>query len=348
MRVGIVGCGHIGRVHMSYLLHTPHVEIVAVSDQDGDRAKQAANEFRVGRHYDTLDDLLREESPDVVHISTPPSTHAALALRALSAGCHVFVEKPFALTLDEADRVIAAAKRARRQVCVDHNHLYDPPILQATNILESGALGEILSLNCFQGVSLPQGADPNSVRAWFKDLPLGPIQDVAPHSMAFLVRFIGTPATAHAVVRKRDSICSDVAFLAEGAGGSATCTLSLRARPFMHKLELQGTKASLEIDVERMMLKLKKDRNLPFVLRKAAPPLEESAHLAFSTVSNTIRYMTGRLKRFPGIGELIRRFYGNLEQGVESPVSMEEAREVVRLTDIMVEASRLKELCASS
>src|SRR6266481_5058136 len=202
MRVGIVGCGHIGWIHLSYLLKTPGVNVIAVCDQDRDRAKQTACEFRIPSYHETLDELLRQSSPEVVHILTPPSTHASLAIQALEAGCHVLVEKPFALSLADADRVIATASRTGRKLCVDHNHLFDPPVLEAIGYLESGALGELLSLNCFQGISLPNGTNPTDVRSWFQDLPLGPIHDVAPHTLAFLLRFVGTPRLTHASVRK--------------------------------------------------------------------------------------------------------------------------------------------------
>jgi predicted dehydrogenase len=347
MRVGIVGCGHIGRMHLSYLLKTPRVSVVAVCDQDQSRAEQFAHEFRVPGFYGSLDSLLGTDPPEVVHVLTPPSTHASLAIQALEAGCHVLVEKPFTLSVADADRVIAAASRAGRKVCVDHNHLFDPPVLEAIGYLESGVLGELLSLNCFQGVSLPNGVNPTSVRAWFQNLPLGPIHDVVPHTLAFLLRFVGIPRWTNASVRKEGPVCTEVKILAEGRRASASCTLSLTARPFMHTLELFGSEASIEIDVERMMLSVKRDRKLPMALRKAMPPLEESARLALSTVGNTVRYVTGNLRRFPGIGELIRRFYRSLETGEDSPVSVEDAREVVRLTDILVQRSKGNGLCVS-
>lgn len=348
MRVGIVGCGHIGQIHLSYLMKTPEAAVVAVCDEDETRAKQTAQKFGVPSHYANVGELLYKTSPNVVHVSTPPSTHAPFAIQALEAGCHVLVEKPFALSLGDAERVIAAARNSGRKVCVDHNHLFDPPVVKGIEYLQSGVLGEFLGLRCFQGMSLPGGVSPNSVKPWIQELPLGPIHDIVPHTMAFIAHFLGISTSTEVTVRKEGPWCTNVNILAERNSVFASCTVSITTKPFMHRLELYGTKASLEIDIERMVLNLKRDRELPFVLRKALPPLEESFRLAYGTIANSARFATGRLKRFPGIGELIRRFYLSLRSEEAPPVSTESAREVVRLTDILVQQSREKVLCASS
>src|SRR5260370_35853977 len=82
--------------------------------------------------------------PDVVHILTPPDSHATLAMEALRAGAHVFVEKPMAMSEQECIAMAAAAVRAGREICVGHCWLFVPSMLQARELIESGKAGEVL------------------------------------------------------------------------------------------------------------------------------------------------------------------------------------------------------------
>ena len=91
--------------------------------------------------------MLRSRCVDVVHILTPPKTHAELAIRAIEAGCHVFVEKPMALTVEETDAMNAAAGRNGVKLCVGHSRLCAPLMLKARNLVESGKIGKVLHVN---------------------------------------------------------------------------------------------------------------------------------------------------------------------------------------------------------
>lgn len=103
MRVAIVGCGQISRAHINALQETDGLEIKAVCDLDVWRARDIANLAGSANAYGDLATLLREERPDAVHVLTPPETHADLATQAMEASCHVLVEKPMALSLQQAD-----------------------------------------------------------------------------------------------------------------------------------------------------------------------------------------------------------------------------------------------------
>ena len=91
--------------------------------------------------------MLRSRCVDVVHILTPPKTHAELAIRAMEAGCHVFVEKPMALTVEETDAMNAAAGRNRVKLCVGHSRVCAPLMLKARNLVESGKIGKVLHVD---------------------------------------------------------------------------------------------------------------------------------------------------------------------------------------------------------
>src|SRR5687768_460660 len=102
MRAALIGCGTIATMHVS-ALQRAGVDLVAVCDRDQQRAGQIAALAPGVRVFGDADTLLAEVQPDVVHILTPPSSHAPLAIKAAEAGTHALIEKPVALSTPEAD-----------------------------------------------------------------------------------------------------------------------------------------------------------------------------------------------------------------------------------------------------
>lgn len=145
VRVGIIGAGGIATGHASAYLKRSDVQLMAVADVDEDRAKQAAQTW--GCEATSVDGLIERSDIDAVSVCTPPNSHAKLSMQALRAGKHVLVEKPIALDLDEADAMIDAAKQAGRLLMVGHTHRYWPANVRAKELLEEGAIGEIIMVS---------------------------------------------------------------------------------------------------------------------------------------------------------------------------------------------------------
>src|SRR2546422_7053055 len=106
LRVAIVGCGKIADVHAEQIRRLAGCDIVAVCDREELMARQLAERFKVERYFDDLGRLLEESRPHVVHITTPPQSHFAIARQCLERGCHVYVEKPFTLDAREAEELV--------------------------------------------------------------------------------------------------------------------------------------------------------------------------------------------------------------------------------------------------
>ena len=121
----------------------PGCELAWVCDaSEATRARWESHYPRTGFTAE-LDDLLADDSLDAVAIATPVPSHAALAMRVLEAGKHCFVEKPLALSVADAERVVEAAKRADRALMVGHLLEYHPGVRKLKEISESGELGPI-------------------------------------------------------------------------------------------------------------------------------------------------------------------------------------------------------------
>ena len=149
--VGMLGYGAIGHEHARAINLTDGLELVAVADPNPlrvDAARQYSTDLRGHRGGA---ELLADDGVDLVIVSTPPNTHAEWVLRALDAGKHVVVEKPFCITVAEADRQIAAAKAAGLTLAVYQNRRWDADYLALKRAVRAGRLGEVFHLESFIG-----------------------------------------------------------------------------------------------------------------------------------------------------------------------------------------------------
>jgi predicted dehydrogenase len=144
VRVAIAGAGAWGANHVRVFGAEPRCRVAWVCDAD-DAALDRAGRMVPGARLTTrFDDVLADAALDAVVIATPAATHPELACRALAAGKHVLIEKPLALDVAGAARVVAAARAAAdRVVLVGHLMLYHPAVVQLRELVRSGELGEI-------------------------------------------------------------------------------------------------------------------------------------------------------------------------------------------------------------
>src|SRR6202795_140776 len=149
LRVGLVGAGYISEFHASAVQRVPNARLVGVADVDTSRAAALATRFGLPKIFPTMEALI-DEGVDVIHILTPPDSHAQLAISALKSGCHVLVEKPLATCVEDVDRITAAAQAAQKSVCVNHSLLFDRFVSKAMGRVRSGAIGVPLSFDYFR------------------------------------------------------------------------------------------------------------------------------------------------------------------------------------------------------
>jgi predicted dehydrogenase len=345
MKVGIIGCGHIATTHIPYVLAQPDAKIVGLADASAGRAKELATRFGIADVYPSLRGLLDARQPDVVHILTPPQTHAALAMEAMEAGCHVLVEKPMAVNLAEAETMEAVARRCGVKLCVDHNHLFDPAFVRAKALVEQGAIGQPVWVESFEGfdVGAPDNpyAKPGSADHWAHQLPGGIFQNLAPHPAYLLLAFLGSPTSLQAVAQKTGRVptafADELRVLVRAEEGLGCFMVSLSIQPFMKYVHIYGTEATIYVNLTTNGLTLLKNRRLPRALARGMRGLEEGVQLLSGTVANAVRVATGRLRPYPGLGVLIKEFYHSIAEDRPPPVDSVAGREVVRILDLVWE-----------
>jgi len=156
VRVCVIGAGRVGRVHSTNIsCRIPLAELVAVVDQAVEAAKALASDLKVN-YYTSLSEALKKEDFDAVFITTPTFTHCDLAVEAAEAGKHVFCEKPMALNLEEADKMISAARRNNVKLQIGFMRRFDPELRRAKELIAEGVIGKpVLIKSTGRGPGLP-------------------------------------------------------------------------------------------------------------------------------------------------------------------------------------------------
>ena len=128
LKIGVLGAGHLGKIHLKCIKEIPEFDLVGFYDPDEANAEKIEQEFGV-KKWTSLDDLI--DAVDVVDIVTPTISHFECASRALKKCRHVFIEKPIVTTLEEARELIKIAREANVKVQVGHVERFNPAFLAA-------------------------------------------------------------------------------------------------------------------------------------------------------------------------------------------------------------------------
>lgn len=242
LRVALIGYGYAGKTfHALLIAAIPALRLHVVSSRD------AANVHADWPDVIVVDDPLTAISHpevDLVVIASPNATHAPLAMAALRAGRHVVVDKPFTLTVEEAEALIAAAQRGQRLLSVFHNRRWDADFLTLKDLLADGSLGEVLTIE-----SRIDRFRPEVRQRWREQAqPGGGLwYDLAPHLVDQALQLFGTPNTCQiAKAVQRAGAEADDWFLARLDYGRLQVVLSasmLMAAP-TPRFAVHGTKAS--------------------------------------------------------------------------------------------------------
>ncbi|MBZ0302645.1 MAG: Gfo/Idh/MocA family oxidoreductase [Anaerolineae bacterium] len=143
LRFGLIGCGRIAPHHAHAIQTLPGAELAAVVDIVEDRAYRFADEYGAEPYFE-YKAMLERDDIDVVCICTPSGLHAQMAIDAAQAGKHIMVEKPMALSLADADAMIAAARANDVRLCVAFQNRFNPPIQDLRAAAQTGRLGKLL------------------------------------------------------------------------------------------------------------------------------------------------------------------------------------------------------------
>jgi predicted dehydrogenase len=218
--LGIVGCGRATQqLHLPALRHVPAIRVVALADLDERRLNTTAEQFGVSRRYTGVQALLDANECDAIAVCAPVGAHADTAVRALAAGKHVFVEKPLAVTLEDAERMTRAAESSRRVTALGFNFRCHRLVLRAREAIASGALGRVHQIVTTWGSAMQHEKD---MPAWRRTRATGggALFEIGIHHLDACA-FLLDDSIAEIQLLSRSSDCEDesASVLARTRGG---------------------------------------------------------------------------------------------------------------------------------
>ena len=153
IKVGFIGAGDISLLHAEGVQKAENAELVGIWNRTRDKALEKSKIFNC-KVFNTVEELLT--AVDVVYVLTNMETHHLYAKQAIEAGKHVLVEKPTAVTMYEIEDLKSAAEKNSVQVAPVHNYIYEPSVLRAKEMIESGKLGDLVSLYVLYNIHHPE------------------------------------------------------------------------------------------------------------------------------------------------------------------------------------------------
>jgi predicted dehydrogenase len=236
VELGLVGCGWVAEErHLPALHGLPDARVVAVADTDAARLTKVADRFGIETRYSDYRALLEHPGIEAVAVCTPAHAHASMALVALEAGKHLFIEKPLVLSLDESDRLIEQAVQSTSKVMVGFNMRWHRLVRKTRAIIQQGTLGPLKAV-CSAITSQFRADEPHWMRR--RELGGGVLIELAVHSFD-LWRFLLQSEVETVSATSRSGLWDDE---------TATITAQMSNGVLATALVSKGTAESNEID----------------------------------------------------------------------------------------------------
>jgi myo-inositol 2-dehydrogenase/D-chiro-inositol 1-dehydrogenase len=205
-KVAILGCGFIAHIHMeSYERFVPDAEVVAVYGRNEEKAKAFAQQFGIKEHYTDLDELLSKSDCEVVDICIPNYAHYEACIKSAKSGRHVIIEKPLALTLEQADEMIDTCKKLGKKLMYAEELCFAPKYERVKALVERGAVGDLYMIKQAEKHSGPHSR-------WFyeKDLAGGGVMmDMGCHALAWFRWILGGNPKIKSVYASMSTVLHD-------------------------------------------------------------------------------------------------------------------------------------------
>jgi len=352
LKVAIVGCGKIADFHAMQIQRIEGCEIVGVCDREPLMAKQLYERFPIKGYFTDLAELLDKARPDVVHITTPAESHFDVARFCLEQGCHVYVEKPFTLYAEQAQRLVDLAERKGVKLTVGHNDQFSHVARRMRGLVQSGYLGgPAVHLESYYSYDL---GDPSYARAllgdknhWVRRLPGKLLQNVISHGIARIAEFL-TNDSPHVIaygfvssllkkINESEIVDELRVIVSEEGGTTAYFTFSSQMRPAIHQLRVYGPKNGLVLDQDHeILLKLRGQKFKSYADFFIPPAIFAKQNLA-NLVGNFNLFLGRDFHMDSGMKYLIEAFYRSIREDGPVPIPYREILLTARIMDDIFE-----------
>jgi len=333
--VGLVGCGLISHAHLSAWARTPGFTVAGVLDTNREQAQKRAEEFKIARVLGTLDELV--EAGDVVAVCTPPSSHAAIAERAIRSKKHLVMEKPVVTDVADWNRIAPIAREAGVKIAVIHNVKYLSSVQQAKRWVDDGKIGDVIRVRR-EFLTHPD-ADRmlSGEKHWSHTLPGGRWFETLPHEL-YLTHWLAGPLDLSGVTivasnnAPPGAPADEVVVTLGGERAIASFEFSAHCKENRRTLTVQGTTGRIVVDLlaDFAQLSTHPDSKARRVVGRTI--LDAGSTLLRAGVDRS-RYGYRKLRKESPHLHIIQKLGANLRGEGEEPTPFEEIDYVVRMGD---------------
>jgi predicted dehydrogenase len=334
LRGGLIGCGAVANdSHLPAWRLEHNVGIVAICDLNPEMARKTALRWGIRNTYKDSSEMLENEKLDFVDICTPPQTHLQIASEAIAAGQHVLLEKPMTINSREANELVQVSNGSSTKLCVVHHALFYPVFNTAKSMIDSGRIGDLVSVDVNLRVPRARITDQNH---WYYSMPGGMLGEHAPHPVYLLRALLGEIQ----VIKTASSKCGhfdwipldELKVLVKAEKGIGSFSVSLNAPVFSFTVDITGTKETIHVDFVTQTLNRilpRPNRTYGLILRHFDANWQTSA----STVSVLKTSLLGDKWYKAAHRRLIQKFVASIQNNLPSPVPPQQGAETVKILE---------------
>jgi predicted dehydrogenase len=352
LKIALVGCGKIADAHAAAIQRVKTGRIVAACDREELMARQLAERFPVDRTFGDLDVMLTEARPDVVHVTTSPQSHFAIAKRCFEFGCHVYVEKPFTLDAGEAQDLVSLAESRRLKLVAGHDDQFSHVARRLRLEVQAGYLGgPPLHMESYYGYELGHGSYAKALlgdrQHWVRKLPGGLLQNLISHGIARIAEYLqgdkmrviaqGFVSPRLRDLGERELVDELRVIILDGEQTTAYFTFSSQMRPSLHEFRVYGERNGLILDEDKQtLIRLRGQRYTSFA-EQFIPPVTFIGQYSRNWTHNMRLFLARDFHPKSGMKYLIEQFYRSILENGPPPIPYREILLTARIMDCIFE-----------
>jgi predicted dehydrogenase len=337
----VIGCGTIAHEHLPYLATSPRVVLAAVCDSSPALASFTQHRFRAGACFTDAAEMLGEVKPQVVHVLTPPQTHASLIRMSLQAGAHVICEKPMTGSAAETEALLSEARERGQALIESRNLLFNDVTIAIDRLKMQGQLGAVREVDVLLSLDLTSGpfGDLNLSGPGVA-LPGGAVHDFLPHLAYLFQHFADVAAQPEGVIGFLENRSGNtrvgydhVDVLIEAGEARGRLRIASDIAPPAFRLIVRGTERSVEADFYNPFMRIEGGANVG----KRAPleQINSGVKLARAGVRNFFDKVRQH-GTYHGMPRMLDAIYSAMQTGAAPPISEAEMLATARLVDRIV------------
>ncbi|PJJ84580.1 Gfo/Idh/MocA family protein [Mucilaginibacter auburnensis] len=293
---GIIGCGDVTEVKSGPPLYkVPNSRLAAVMRRDAVKAEDYARRHGVGKWYNNAYQLLDDKEINAVYIATPPSSHMEYALAAIERGLNVYIDKPVTLNAEQARQIASALKHSSSKVSVAHYRRALPSYLYIKDLLASGAIGDVRSVQIRTWKNAKPEQQEKSSDNWRTNPHFsggGYFHDLSPHQLDLMLFYFGVPvkysgfSINQAGAYHADDHTSGNIIFGNGVVVNGSWCFNVTPSEFTDECVMVGSKGSISFPFfnEPYTIRLKTEQG------ETAKTFVQPEHIAYPMIEKVVNY----------------------------------------------------------